>query len=442
MRNQRSRRNSMMWVLVMMLLSTGLAAAQSRTQERQDWRSSGSRLVEGRIPDDGCDDPDADHGKKMKCKHQKLANVICATSDLANNDPGVSKVFNDRQKQRFARQCEQSQVWANAPDREEDFRQSLKKRGAECYLEEILDDGIGDDDGICTKAEQHKNGCAEVLEDNIGDDDGICQEIINVTAPPDEKNKKSRKRTWEACIEVCDLEEVAGGSDDDLVDNQRAEMLENALDESAETLRDLNSQLVSSTLALQAEKAVLSDLGTVYDPPACLGLLLFKGNPQFASPMAADSYNYDTELRPFTYETLNDWRLAANYVQAGEICENAFAYSWSFGLGAESGGSTQAWCIVAHYADSIVKDVADGLELLDDLITGTRVDNMAECLQYIGVKVQTLEDGINEANAKLEETLRLLNLPAGRRPDWPGCNHDGRCNSRETLESCPQDCRG
>jgi len=426
-------------VIGVMLVSTMLVAAQSPDRLYQDRSTSGARLVEAGPPDDGCDDPDADHGKKMKCKHQKLANTICETSNIANTDPDVGQVFNDKQKARFARQCEQSQAWVNAPDREEDFRRALKKGGADCYVEEIDQDGVGNDDGVCTKGEQNKEGCVEVLDDGIGDDDGVCEEIVKVTGPPPDKGKKTKKKTWETCVEICNVEEAEGG-DGDVVDNQRAEMLENSLDESADVLADLNDELVSSSAALQAQKKIFNVLGMTYDPAECEGLMLFKANPKFASPMANTSYNYDTEERPFSFNAINDWRLAANYVQAGEICDDAFQFSWSFGVGAMTGGSTNAWCIVAHYADFIVQDVANGLAMLDDEITSTRIDNMAQCMQYVGVKVRTLEEGINEANEKLDETLRLLNLPPGQRPDWPGCDNDGMCASHETPENCPYDC--
>jgi hypothetical protein len=199
------------------------------------------------------DDPDyADTGNRVKCKMENMNDAFDGVvGTVLGDDTGA---FSDEQKTqltnlktRVGRETERTNPT--------DFKQLGKKhpRNVQCVIQERIgdvmaaddlngngfcdeDEGeicIGDEDGICQLDEQvlpkpYKSGCAEVLDDGIGNDDGIC----------DPKGTSGKFK--EACIEDLILVE----DDETNVDRGKADDVEQSLDDATAVLDDANTSLM------------------------------------------------------------------------------------------------------------------------------------------------------------------------------------------------------
>lgn len=68
-------------------------------------------------------------------------------------------------------------------------------------------------------------------------------------------------------------------------------------------------------------------------------------------------------------------------------------------------------CGAIHYGHFVALMFHTTRELLDDAITGSRVDNVAVCVEQLGSQFDKMD-------AKLDEILILLNTPQGLRPQF------------------------
>jgi hypothetical protein len=57
--------------------------------------------------------------------------------------------------------------------------------------------------------------------------------------------------------------------------------------------------------------------------------------------------------------------------------------------------------------------------MLDDEITATRIDNMATCMENMGQSMEQMAQSNAQTQAKLDEVIRLLNTPQGKRDTFP-----------------------
>ncbi len=341
-------------------------------------------------PSGDCDQDDP--GAKMKCQYQKLSDSICETNQVIQ-DSTIS--FLENKKEKVQHYCASTQAWIDAPGREDQFKNSFKKKDTDCYIEEIIGDlddkgnPIGDDDGICTKNEQNKDGCVEDDTDGIGNDNGFCE--VTRTGPG--------KKVREPCLEVCEVEDTGNPNDDENLDVEMMEMVGGALEVATEDMDTYNSALRGMIQEWEDVSIGLTNMNAAntYEPDKCLGLLLYSVDPYSEIVQSkVKPINYTRTDRPFSYEDLDFHRTNANYTAIlGQVCENAFSYSWSFGVGGETGGSTQAWCSIFHGIDDIVKDLGDGVEMLDDAITGTRLDNAVQCLEYVAKNIKGTQGSLD-----------------------------------------------
>lgn len=76
------------------------------------------------------------------------------------------------------------------------------------------------------------------------------------------------------------------------------------------------------------------------------------------------------------------------------------------------GTDAPAVCIVAHGGQAAASIFSSGWELLDDAITGARVDMVSLCVEQMGSQ-------LNVMDRKLDTIMDYLNTPLGRRPEFP-----------------------
>jgi hypothetical protein len=196
-------------------------------------------------------DGETDTGSRMKCKMQNLSGAFGGfVATVAGDDTGT---FSDKQKKQFEDMRDQVRNEAERTP-PEDFKQMGKKRELACRVQEILGDVaeeddkngngecdnnercIGNEDGTCDQDERGKGGCAEVLNDGIGDDDGVCE---------------TKGKFDEKCIELCDVDLTLAQGDETNVDRGKAEDVEQSLEDATAVVEDASLEVAA---ALKARK--------------------------------------------------------------------------------------------------------------------------------------------------------------------------------------------
>lgn len=334
---------------------------------------------------------ETDSGKRMKCRVENLNDAVdgLVTTVLTDN----TGIFTPNQKKQLENTKKRAR---NESDRikPEDFKQLVKKRKVDCYIQEILgdvdpandsnsngecDDGefcIGDEDGICDKFEQKNSGCAEVLNDGIGDDDGICVD---------------KGRYKEACIEICDTDTIMSEGNETNVDPGKAAEMEQALVNASDIVAESNTK-VKAFLQVQAVEVTafaFCDKNTMLPCEYLKCLINDRG-------------------RTSSSETIEDLAMSAVSLQSiTELCRDTSDQTIPVPF---IGGSidVRIICVPLGLAANSVSIIAELLEVIDDSETADRLDATALC-------AQDTSDQIHEVNALVELTKKLLRQPQGQR---------------------------
>jgi len=250
-----------------------------------------------------------------------------------------------------------------------------RKAKLECVVNEILGDGIGNDDGICEKGEM----CEEQLGDGIGDEDGLTEW------------KFCGKK--ELCVENCDEDAV-----DEVPDNYDT----GAVEDVEESMDDVTNILDDASFMLQAhaqQMAVMTEIRTAADPNDKCALL----------PVA--------RRRSRSYEELQAIIASANATEmARSICDSGCNQDFF-------GNNCSAVCTVLAGASGVVRIIAEAAELQDDTVTAEQVDAACECLNQMGDEISGLKEQLGDLSDMVEErfneVVELLNTPQGQRPEFP-----------------------
>lgn len=347
-------------------------------------------LVPGQIWAQPCNSAEC-MGDEMMGAASLMTNAACDTAAIAKSDG--SEFFAAATTAKLDDACTRSKSWVNADHRKSDFVNFGKRKKAECYVAELLDDGIGNDDGFCTDDEKGKKlgddfGCEEA----VGDGDGVCEIVID--------HGKGKKKVWEQCLEVCDEIEPQYEQNDDVETMQH---MAGAMRDAAAALDDANGMMLQRLEVLKKVRAVSATLNGEDPDPVTLC---------DTAPIAVIgdlTYGYEPGQPPERSNTLGELRGAT---LAAKILENSHDICIDAADNTVFGTDFPAACIPVAVGAIAATTIAQEWELLDDTITSTRIDNMTICLQYLGETV----DGINE---KLDEIIQLLNMPQGQRPDFP-----------------------
>ena len=364
------------------------------------------------VQSDDCDDPD--HGKKIKCKSEKLVAEACNGAALAAQDD--LGLFSQSTKDELDNLCAYGTAAVAAADPAE-FKSAGLRRDArgivmaytgpdrsdssqepcedpsdqDCYLGKGYksdDDG----DGICSLkgksdatalAEEQGAGpdahgkqpnqlysewCAEALGDGIGDEDGFC-----------EIQGKGKTKFLEPCLEVTGV-----GALDEQEENFNSDKLiafENALDAQTGTLRARNAAMVQGMEELRAQRALSTELLAGGDPGQCL-------------QMAHTEYGDRPEFWHLEGALLGGITLEGLYNQCDSAMnEDVLGFNGSIA------------CVVLATAKSVANLAGEPFELLDDSISGARLDNAVMCLEYLGENLDDITNGVNEANAMIDHVV-------------------------------------
>jgi len=187
--------------------------------------------------------PPGDTGEQLKSKTEQMNDSFSALVDTIAADD--SDTFSPAQKKHLQGLRDQAKnETARTPPQE--FKHQSRNRRVDCVIRERLGDvddkgkPLGNEDGLCDGVEMAAGGCAEVLDDGIGDDDGICE---------------SKGKFDEACVEDCDVDlTMAAGKEDNVHQGKRAD-LEQSLDDMTGVLDEANGRLKTH---LAASKKVMA----------------------------------------------------------------------------------------------------------------------------------------------------------------------------------------
>jgi hypothetical protein len=324
-----------------------------------------------------------DTGKRMKCRMENLNDAFDGVVTTALDDD--TGAFSDAQKKHLENLKKRSK---NETERTSptDFKHLGKKhqRDTECVIQEIRgdvtqvqdeigpttrpgyangvcdpDEGevcIGNEDDVCqvdeyVRPKPYKGGCAEALNDGIGDDDGIC----------DPKGQSGSFK--EACIEICDADLVLGENDETNVDRGKADEMEQALVDLTDVVDDANGSLVQIVAArrLVAVDAVICDPNLM---SSCEYLDCLVQADRFVDPLGL----------AFSVSTAS----AAKIVQ--DACRDAL--KWDVFVNASSA------CVAPTLVAEGLNVLATTLEVIDDGETAERLDAMGACVQKTGGEIQ------------------------------------------------------
>ena len=200
-------------------------------------------LILPAVAADSVNAPAGDTGERIKSKTEQMNDSFSALVDTIATDD--SDTFSPAQKKHLQGLRDQAKnETARTPPQE--FKHQSRNRRVDCVIRERLGDvddkgkPLGNEDGLCDGVEMAAGGCAEVLDDGIGDDDGICE---------------SKGKFDEACVEDCDVDlTMAAGKEDNVHQGKRAD-LEQSLDDMTGVLDEANGRLKTH---LAASKKVMA----------------------------------------------------------------------------------------------------------------------------------------------------------------------------------------
>ena len=178
-----------------------------------------------------CNDPD--QGVRLRCKASNVVAQQEATSAMLNEMTEIP----ESRRQNLMKQTERTKQ-AHGRSESGEYKQLAKSKSPKCQVAEVMNDGKGDDDGICKGSED----CVEVVGDQIGDDVQPCKTTGN-------RNER------EVCVEICDQDAVA--SDPDNFDEAgRGQEAESELDDVTDEYVVLNST-IEQALTLHSARQIL-----------------------------------------------------------------------------------------------------------------------------------------------------------------------------------------
>jgi len=345
-----------------------------------------------------------DSGERIKCKFANIIDQQRGVADML----GQMGVLPAAEQLSLSDQIDRAGK-AQGRTGPMDFKQLTKKSSVECQVQEILGDGKGDDDGVCTAGED----CAEVIGDQIGNDDGVCKPM----------NGKNR----EACVEICDADAVNGNPanfDDDPAVDSRGRDLEESLDDLTDRYQEANDILQQEALRRQAIPESVQAQG----PGSACDTILAQ-RPSNSLRLKLDA-------------VADGARVGADI--ADKFCNQDAA-----------GFNAAIPCAVGEAIAGGARIIADAFKFEDDSIESDTIDTTYACLQEtaaatngaagavagvgddvrvvsgqvsgVDQKVVVLDQKVNDLTlqlARVQEMLaivtKLLNTPQGQRPDFTG----------------------
>jgi hypothetical protein len=329
-----------------------------------------------------------DTGRKMQCRAENLNEAVDGLVTTVVDDQGGH--FSTSQKTQLKNVKSRAKNETGRLE-SEDFKSIAKKRKEECPVQEILGDPaspaadlnnngecdgteicLGNEDGICNGKEMALGGCAEVLNDGIGDDDGICE---------------NQGKFHEACVQLCETDAIMTEGSETNVDADRAAEMDRALTSATALVEDADTK-VKAFLAVRSGEVVMAAACDPAAMPPCVYLKCVL-----------------TENRTSTSDTIEDLAFSAVVLQGiadafRDLSDTTIPIPFT-------GGSIDARgaAIPLGLAANAVHTIASLVEVIDDSETAARVDATARCAMDNSDQLTVIDELATTANLLLRTPL-------------------------------------
>jgi hypothetical protein len=329
-----------------------------------------------------------DTGRKMQCRAENLNEAVDGLVTTVVDDQGGH--FSTSQKTQLKNVKSRAKNETGRLE-SEDFKSIAKKRKEECPVQEILGDPAspaadlnnngecdgteicrGNEDGICNGKEMALGGCAEVLNDGIGDDDGICE---------------NQGKFHEACVQLCETDAIMTEGSETNVDADRAAEMDRALTSATALVEDADTK-VKAFLAVRSGEVVMAAACDPAAMPPCVYLKCLL-----------------TENRTSTSDTIEDLAFSAVVLQGiadafRDLSDTTIPIPFT-------GGSIDARgaAIPLGLAANAVHTIASLVEVIDDSETAARVDATARCAMDNSDQLTVIDELATTANLLLRTPL-------------------------------------
>lgn len=332
--------------------------------------------------------PPAEYNDRIAEKYEKMHEKLNELVDQAT-DPNV-ELFTEEQKERMKNARGRAGRSRKRVHEAGGFKKWARNQKVNCYVVEYVTADSsdpyyldGDDDGECEKGEL----CSEVLDDGIGNEDGVCPW------------RDCGKKKGEICVENCDQDAIEDMNDN--FDPNAAADVEQSLDDVMAALEETGQEMKVRIEMMAAAKAVSSAVAVASDP----------------NDKCGDLYLPVSRQRGRSYEELQITLGAANAVtMAYNACDSACNED-------VLGFNGSAICVGLAIAAGIVNEVYDAFELQDDTVTAEQVDAACECLKQTSEAIGDIQKELlllkELVIRRFNDIEVLLNTPEGQRPDWP-----------------------
>ena len=347
----------------------------------------------------------ADSGERIKCK---VNNVIEQQQGVGEMMDAMN-MLHEAQQQALMKEISRARS-SHGRAMPMDFKQYTKKSSVDCQIQEVVGDGKGDDDGICTAGED----CLEKIGDQIGNDDGICKPL------------KGAKR--EACVEMCDaaaVNENPDNFDDDPTIDSRGRDLEQSLDDLTEQYEEVN-EMMAAEMASGAAAYPFSGISPATDD-VCERVVSVGPNENFRAFMrgAADGSRMAADI---TDKFCNQDAGGFNAAIPCAIGEGIAGVAAIISNGAEfiddvaDDDTRDAIWECLQETSGTLSDTADSVSQVgDDLMAvSNKVDDLDQKVRVLDGKVNDLAMQVMRVQEMLAEVMDLLNTPQGQRPEFTG----------------------
>ncbi len=266
--------------------------------------------------------------------------------DKMRRDFGRTPLFTDAQMDHLMAARERAQSAKNRSHEAKAFRGQVRKQKAEdedCYVKEIIGDGIGNDMQPCEKNED----CAEVLGDDIGDDDGICK-------------IKGNPNLREVCVKVCQQPLL---DEDENYDGEAAFDTEQGLDELEIVLNDATNEV----------KVAMDRM-----------LQHYSTRPNFGTN-ECDSFEFDLFPGPAALQVSQVAHNIGDAVfNSCSVACNQDAFGWN----------CEAACVVFAIISGVLNTVDDAFNVIDGTNGSAQLDRVAKCTGQLDEYVTDMDTGL------------------------------------------------
>lgn len=315
--------------------------------------------------------------------------------DRASRAANRAPVFSDAQASSLLASRDRAQTAKVRAHQAQLFRAKVKKQKSaedDCYIKERIGDGAGNETQPCESGEV----CEEVLDDGIGDNDGACE---------------TKGKNKEVCVQIC---QAPLATDDANYDPDAAVEAEQEIDELAVALEEATDEITRTTARMRAAYAAA---------------------PATRAPLDCSQYEYDLFPGPVALQTAQVAKnvTGAAFNSCSVVC-NQDAFGWNCEAGCLVLAILDGIANAVNDGFQVAADSNDGAQMdrltrcttelksnVDALLlsAGNTEDALAEVQQRLSEMTDQINALATEMGTRFDAIDQQLCLPQGQRACFP-----------------------